>query len=233
MTPNIPRAIHRIWIDPNDPERPSAPPPDVHENIASWMGAYPDWRQTTWTYAGLLRIAQAYHRPDVGKAMTACAFPAMIADLGRLLLLHIFGGVWVDLKVGLLERPPVFEDPNQTLILTEHWPQPNLPIPNGRITNSVIAACGGHPIIKAALLRAAYNVNSRLDASIYHVTGATNLDVETAKYRFRNPSIQIQIIPHQLAWGTYFEIRGGSYNGERNHWSLREQREPIYRDMMT
>ena len=233
MTRNIPPAIHRIWIDPNDFWHPSAPPADVRDNLASWMDAYPDWRHTTWTYAGLLRLAQAYNRPDAGKAMMACAFPAMIADLGRLLVLHIFGGVWVDLKVALLERPPVFDDPEQMLILTEHWPQPNLPIPNGRITNSVIGACGGDPVIKAALARACRNVNSRLDASIYHVTGATNLEVELAKAGFRTPHLNAHMIPHDLAWKTYFEVRGGSYNGERNHWSLREQRESPYRSDIT
>ena len=229
--PNIEPVFHRIWIDPDDFTRPSAPPADVHENIASWMGAYPDARHTTWTYAGLLRMAQAYNRPDAGVAMQACAFPAMIADIGRLLVLHIFGGVWVDLKVGLLERPPVFDDPNQTLIVTEHWPQENLPNPNGRLTNSVIASCARHPVIGHTLTRAARNVNARLDASIYHITGATNLEVEHAKFLFRNPSQTTHMIPHYLAWGKYFEVRGGSYNGERNHWSLREQRESPYLEM--
>jgi hypothetical protein len=111
--------------------------------------------------------------------------------------------------------------------LTEHFVKDDLPIPNGRLSNSFIGASPGNTIIGEALKSTVRNVGRRMKGSIYHVTGATNLEV--ALHSEVSPKNYL-MIPHLTAWDYLFSINAGSYNDDGMHWSLREQRENPYRD---
>jgi hypothetical protein len=56
-------------------------------------------------------------------AIQVCRFPAMQADIGRLLLLYIFGGFCVDLKLFGL-RPFLGRLTEYDLVVTEHFHMP-------------------------------------------------------------------------------------------------------------
>lgn len=173
----IPKLIHHLWIDPlNQPTTHQTIPRDVKENLLSWQVVETAYHQKVWLLDEILTICITHNLPDVAQAIRSCCFPSMQADIARLLLLQIFGGFWVDLKLHLNHR---FLDrfADHDLVLTEHFPKEDLPDPNGRLSNSFIGAAQGNPVIKKALEYVTDNVNRRMGGSIYHVTGATNLEI--------------------------------------------------------
>jgi mannosyltransferase OCH1-like enzyme len=183
--------------------------------------------QRIWTLAELLRLCQIHDRPDVGRALQSCRFPSMKADIGRFLLLTLFGGVWVDLKISL-KRPFLAPFADLDLVTVEHYPKDDFPDPNGHLCIGFIAACPGHPVITETLNSITMNVNARRQDSIYHLTGATNLNIAVSGA----PSLRnYHMIPHQIAWQDVFALAGlWSYTPPNMHWSQREQRESPYLD---
>jgi mannosyltransferase OCH1-like enzyme len=223
----VPKIIHHVWIDPRDqPDYKSTIPPEIQDNLLSWRTLEVGYRQTVWQLPDILDICKNQKKTRIVQALQSCRFPSMQADIARLMLLWIFGGFWVDLKLHLNRR---FLDrlADNDLILTEHFPKIDLPSPDGRLSSSFIGAVPGNLVIAKALASAVRNVNHRMRGSIYHVTGATNL--EAALLNTKNPGKYL-MLSHQTAWDYLFTIRGGSYNGENMHWSLREQRESPYHD---
>jgi len=223
----IPKVIHHVWIDPrNDVSSLSSIPEDVLENLQSWQSLEVGYQQKIWLIDEILGVCTARNLSDVARAIDACRFPSMQADISRLLLLYLFGGFWVDLKLRLNRR---FLDRliNYDLILTEHFIKDELPIPNGRLSNSFIGASPGNSILAKALKSTVQNVGQRMKESIYHVTGATNLEVAL---RSELDLENYFMIPHLTAWDYLFSINAGSYNGGDMHWSIREQNESPYWD---
>jgi mannosyltransferase OCH1-like enzyme len=214
-----------MWIDPrNKFANLSTIPQDILDNLESWQNLEFGYRQKIWLLNEVLEICKAQNEDAVAEALHSCRFPSMQADISRLLLLRVFGGFWVDLKLRLNRR---FLDRlvNHVLVLTEHFEKDDLPVPNGRLSNSFIGARLNNQIIATALTSAVSNVNRRMPGSIYHVTGATNL--ELALRNEQGPEVHF-MIPHQTAWDYLFSIIAGSYNGHDMHWSQREQRESPY-----
>jgi mannosyltransferase OCH1-like enzyme len=223
----VPKLIHHLWIDPSKPFSTHLTiPSDVQENLASWRDKEVAYYQKIWLLNEIHGLCEAHRLHEVSRAIAACRFPSMQADIARLLLMKVIGGFWVDLKLYLNLR---FLDRlvQNDLIFTEHFPKADLPNPNGRLSNSFMGAVPAHPVITAALARVVKNVHSRMKGSIYHVTGATNLELAVEEI---NQKGSYFIMAHQTAWDYLFSIRSGSYNGSNLHWSLREQRECPYID---
>jgi mannosyltransferase OCH1-like enzyme len=223
----IPKTIHHLWINSqNGTSNLSEIPPDVMDNLRSWQLLEVGYQQKVWSIEEILGFCELHKMPEIVQALSACRFPSMKADIARLLILKFFGGFWVDLKLRLNRR---FLDRlvSHHLILTEHFAKDDLPIPNGRLSNSFIGARPNNPVIGQALISSVNNVNRRMGGSIYHVTGATNLEVALQSQSDQDNHF---MIPHQTAWDYLFSIRGGSYNGKNMHWSIREQQESPYLD---
>ncbi len=223
----IPRIIHRIWVDPGGQLQAPDLPAEIRRNLQSWATHESGCTQKLWSLAELLRLCQIHDMPEVGRALEACRFPSMKADIGRFLVLKLFGGFWADLKLAL-KRPFLQQFSDHDLVTTEHYPKEDFPEPNGHLTIQFIGATQDHPVINETLRLIAANVNSRKPGSIYHVTGATNFNTavsQAANLRHDH------MIPHQAAWQDLFALEGvRSYTAPTMHWSEREQRESPYLD---
>jgi len=224
----IPKLIHHVWIDPSDqPSTHQTIPADVLENLSSWRQKEVGYQQKTWLIDEIIALCQSKNLKGAIQAIRSCRFPSMQADIARLACLQIFGGFWVDLKLHLNHR---FLDrlSGYDLVLTTHFPKEDLPNPSGHLSNSFIGATPNNPLIAKTLEQVVRNVNNRMPGSIYHVTGATNL--MNALKTTKNQG-SCFVFPYQTTWGYLFSIRGGSYNKDGMHWSLREARESPYQDL--
>jgi mannosyltransferase OCH1-like enzyme len=225
----IPRIIHHVWIDPDfQPSTLQTVPMDVLDNLLAWTNLETNYRQKIWLIHEIIDLCQKQNLHDIATAIRSCRFPSMKADIARLLLLQVFGGFWADLKLHpnlrFLDRFSGYD-----LVLTEHFPKDDLPDPTGHISNSFIGAVPSNPVIVRALQTVVENVNNRMAGSIYHVSGATNLMNAIKEVGERGAYF---LLPHQTAWDYFFTIRGGSYNKSNMHWSLREQRECPYEEIL-
>lgn len=137
---SIPEVIHQIWNDHDIPH-------DVYrrEWIDSWKLHHPDWDYILWTGDTLLDLARAEF-PQYEHLVCADVPPIVRADIGRLLILRHFGGLYVDLDYICLRR------------LAELLEGRTLVVPAVRencVTNALIASIPDHPVVKACLEEAA------------------------------------------------------------------------------
>jgi mannosyltransferase OCH1-like enzyme len=210
----IPKIIHHVWIDPRDQAaNESTIPSEIQDNLLSWRMLEVGYRQKVWLLVDILNLCEDQKKPQVVQAILACRRPSMQADIARLLLLYIFGGFWVDLKLHLNYR---FLDRfiDNDLILCENFPKDDLLVPNGRLSGNFIGAVPGNVVIIEALASAVSNVNNQMREPMYHETGANNLEV--ALHSTKNAG-EYFMLPHQTAWGYLFTIRGGFDNAEKMH----------------
>jgi mannosyltransferase OCH1-like enzyme len=155
-TDGIPLIIHQIW---NDREIPR----DVYrqEWTDSWRIHHPDWLYVLWTGDALLRLAQARY-PEFEHFVSSHVSPVVRADYGRLMVLCHWGGLYVDLDYiclksidGLLRE--------RRCVVPEVRP--------GCVTNSLIAAVPGHPVLRAALQEAVSRGTRLNDKPVQWVCG--------------------------------------------------------------
>ena len=127
----IPRILHQVWVGP-DPM-----PQEYEAHRESWRRHHPHWEMRLWTDENLpddLVRPEAYER---------LRNPAERSDIVRLEVLYRFGGVYVDTDVECL-RPidPLLQDDVDFFV---GYVKP------GKVTNAVIAAEAGHPVLEQAL----------------------------------------------------------------------------------
>lgn len=128
--PSIPQVFHQVWIGP-------APlPAEFDDYRDSWLRFHPGWEVRLWTeetLPGGLRSAVVYDR---------ARRPVERADVLRLEVLWRYGGVYVDIDMECLK--PIDR-------LVEGHDFVGTEIKPGRITNTVIGAAPGHPVLDRAL----------------------------------------------------------------------------------
>lgn len=126
----IPRVVHQVWLGPS-------PLPDEFAAYGeTWTQQNPNWTLELWTEDRLpegLRHREVYDRLRV---------PAERADILRLEVLFLYGGVYVDTDFECI-RPiePLLDDVD---FFTAY-------LKPGRVNNAIIGATPGHPIIGRAL----------------------------------------------------------------------------------
>ena len=233
----IPKTIHQLWIDPNAESFPekgtrAEPPPDIELRCTKWRLLHPSFIYRLWSLEGVSEVIE--HDDALGVrallAMRSLRFPAAKADIARLILLRSFGGFWVDLK--LEPRVPFLNAlVDFDLVLTEHFPQYHRPDPNGFLVNGFIGSDRQTSFLDHVLERVTTNVEKRMKASMFDVTGAPSLFMtKTEMEKNGEPIGNYTVLSHRQAWNEFFTMGPASYNYNRMHWSLRELREPIYED---
>ncbi len=143
------------------------------EEVAATMST---WNKPRWISAHRLFDSQmAYDRLKAYYAgMTRDEFdaflPATQADLLRLLLLYEDGGIWSNADCLVRRVPPqgFFSRADLVLVLDEQ----------GMISNSVMAASSGHPVIKAALESALFAAMSQ--PQMWHALTSGKLAISMA-----------------------------------------------------
>jgi len=124
----IPRIFHQIWLG-------EEPFPYTSER-ETWRRLHPDWEHRLWAEDNLpgdLELAEAGNR---------LRQPAERADILRLELLHRHGGVYLDADFECLKPiDPLLDGVTCFLGLLD----------SGRVSNAVIGAVPGHPLLAKAM----------------------------------------------------------------------------------
>lgn len=138
----IPRIIHQIWMQ-------GEPPEDLAARRVSWREHHPDWEHRLWDerairelvsdrYAWLLPVWDGY--PEL----------IMRADIGRYVILHRYGGVYLDMDLECL-RPlgPLLAGESLVAALEPQLHRlsrfPGGGAPRHLLANGFIASTPGHP----------------------------------------------------------------------------------------
>ena len=129
----IPRIIHQTW-------KTEYIPYDIYDRrwVESWTRYHPDWLTVLWTDARLRELGRACY--PAFEAMYAEDVPGIyLADFGRYMVLHHFGGLYVDLDYECLRSlEPLLEGHR---FVTCYAGDTCL-----ELNNALIAAVPGHPL---------------------------------------------------------------------------------------
>jgi inositol phosphorylceramide mannosyltransferase catalytic subunit len=129
----IPRVFHRIWLGPE-------PMPEQYVRFGeTWKRNHPGWEHRLWDETNLPADLE---RREVYELLRR---PAERADLLRLELLHRHGGVYLDADFeSLAPIDPLLDGVECFLGLLD----------SGRVSNAVIGAVPGHPLLARAIAEA-------------------------------------------------------------------------------
>lgn len=95
-----PKYIHQIMINNEDSIHI---PPIIGENIRSIQNCYPDATYKLWNHQELLELIRDNFDTEVVSAFNTLKPFAYKADLGRLCLAYVFGGLYIDLGIRLIQ----------------------------------------------------------------------------------------------------------------------------------
>lgn len=145
----IPKVIHFIWLGPKEFPRESI------QNVLSWMQYHPDWKVKFWTDRPrhlpsekmIESHLSSWSNKDLELCYTKTSNFAERSDLMRYEILLAEGGVYVDHDVKCMASLDQLNDRYELYCGLELPSQ--TPIPSSvHVTNNLIAARPGHPIIK-------------------------------------------------------------------------------------
>ncbi len=180
-TGHIPRIIHQTWKSEAVPDRWRA-------WADSWKRLHPRWEYRLWTDA-MNRGFVASEFPELLPVYDAFSYNIQRADAARYLILHRYGGMYVDLDIECL-RPvdPVLAD--HTLVLGAeprrhaHWLQRDR-----LLCNAFMAAVAGHAFLSAVIDRLRRtDPKILLHKEVLSSTGPVMLD-EIYRLRGDNPDV--------------------------------------------
>ena len=131
----IPRLVHRIWLGPSVPSR-------LLEWSQTDQVGFPEWSHRLWRDAELESIElPRYFSGKLGQTSLwqECNSAAQRADIARLLLLEMHGGVYLDADIEIRQDIRTLFSAGCVLISEQHW-----------VANGVMAAPPDHWLIRRA-----------------------------------------------------------------------------------
>lgn len=137
----IPRILHRIWLD--DPM-----PDEFARNGADWLELHPTWSHTDWRRTEALPRLINQDLFDRAPQIVPKDWKRFQADLLRLELLWIYGGVYVDTDVEPLCPIDELLDGTECFVA---WSPNRGPKGERILTQAVMGSTPGHPFIKACI----------------------------------------------------------------------------------
>jgi inositol phosphorylceramide mannosyltransferase catalytic subunit len=149
----IPRKIYQIW-------RNQTIPLEWERLVQSWKRFHPDWEYRLWTDIDSRSFVEE-HYPGFLETYDSFSYDIQRADVMRYLLLHTYGGVYVDLDFeclrplgGLLAGRTFVAGFEPSVHASWHG--------EARVVcNAFLAAAKGHPFL-AAVINACKNLNPRI-----------------------------------------------------------------------
>lgn len=154
--PAIPKIIYKYWDAEN-------PPVDVQELMKSWCTINPDYELVLFNNSSADAFLAANQLPAVRMAYNRVREPAQKADIFRLALLALEGGVYSDADDRCLAPLATIIPPTASLVLF----QENL----GSVANNFIAVAPRHPVIVSALEAVVTAVNRGDADTIWLLSG--------------------------------------------------------------
>lgn len=136
----IPPTVHRIWLD--DPL-----PDPVAEHGKAWAQAHPDWQITDWCDSAALPPLINQDAFNAAAEYYPADWKRFQADLLRLELLWLHGGVYADTDtVPRRNLQPLLQERSCVVAHSPQHIRGDHPI-----TNCVMAAAPGHPWVRALI----------------------------------------------------------------------------------
>ena len=137
--PGIPKIIHQTW-------KTSEIPDEWKEFHRTWSEFNPEWRHILWTDEDCLQFVDE-NFPDFFNTFTSYSYNIQRADAVRYLLLHRYGGLYIDLDMECLR-------PVDDLLLNRSFVIGKEPRIHARwldekvlISNAFMASVPGHPFL--------------------------------------------------------------------------------------
>lgn len=221
---SIPKIIHLFWTSDTIEYLPE----DIQKNLQSWHDTHPGFIIAPWSLRSLTSLLKDFHGLNLLDSINACKFPAMQSDIIRLALVYEFGGFWSDLKNFALQ--PFINNllSYNELVLTEHWPLETKSKFEPHLLNGFFGAPEKNKYIWMWLKRAHDNTQQRKKKGVFGLTGAgvimNILNTESTS--------DYHLIKHTEIWNVCIKRKGGSYNDNKQHWSIRQKNEsPFLTDL--
>jgi mannosyltransferase OCH1-like enzyme len=136
--PSIPRIVHQTW-------KTWQVPSEIYDPrwVASWTQHHPDWLYVLWTDERLRALGRACY-PEFELFYREGVPGIYLADFGRYMVLHRFGGLYVDLDYECFRSlEPLLAGHR---FVTSHTEPAGV-----ELNNALIAACPGHPLLRRYL----------------------------------------------------------------------------------
>ena len=222
---SIPKIIHQFWTS----SRIEYIPLDIRINIKSWEDTHPDFICITWSISSLSQLLESFHGLNLLDSINNCRFPAMQSDIIRLAVVYEYGGFWSDLKNYAL-KPFINElVTHDNLILSEHWPLKTSSKQNPHLLNSFLGAPQHNEYIWEWIQNAHENIKQKKDFGVVRLTGAGVIMKIINQHQKRGKPCNYHLLKQQELWNVLIKRKGGSYNDNNQHWSIRQKLESIYR----
>ena len=154
--PAIPRVIYQFW-DSEDV------PPDIERLMRSWQSENPGWQIRRFNDQSAQALLAQSLPPPVLNAFRRAREPAQRADLFRLAVLALNGGVYADSDDRCLRPLEAFLPVGASLVLY----QEDL----GTVGNNLIAVAPRHPVLLRALEQAVTAINQGDADIVWLATG--------------------------------------------------------------
>lgn len=107
----VPRIIHQFWHDPT-------PPADIDARMNSWGEGHPDWEYVRWNDKSATELILRNFGRDEAVRFLAAELPAMRADIARVAIGVVYGGLFVEANWACGGRLDDFIGRNGTLRYT-------------------------------------------------------------------------------------------------------------------
>lgn len=152
----IPRRLLQFWDAPE-------PPPDLMALMATWRENNPAWTYERFHVASAQEFLTEHYGREVLAAFRRARHPAHKADLFRLAWLHVNGGVYVDADDRCLAPLEAVLPPGRSFLGYQEG--------FSTISNNVLGAAPGHPVIARAFYDAVEALNRGDSDSLWLSTG--------------------------------------------------------------
>ena len=214
----IPGILHQIWLG-------GAIPPIWAGLAKSWPLRHPGWEYRLWTDADSRAFVE-HNYPEFLAVYESYPYPVQRSDALRYLLLHRFGGVYVDMDIECLRPIDGLLGGCGALLVREpeaHAGERGIP---PYLSNAFIAAEPGHPLL-AAVLRtlAAESAVAVTHRDVLEMTGPNKFD---SVYRSGTyPDVELLdspvIFPFEREMPELRKIREKTEDAERLRKSCKDQ----------
>lgn len=190
---SIPRLIHRLWLDDPLPE-PFA------VNGQRWGDLHPDWTVTDWLRSSGLPRLRNQQLVDQAQQLYPNDWKRFTADLVRLELLWLYGGVYADTDVTPHRHIGPLLDGRSCVV----GRSPQTRRGKHPITNAVMAAEPGHPYIDALITRIPAAVRDHAHLPLARSVGPWHL---TRTYDSATWPV-VTVLDHETLYGGEWLVHG-------------------------
>ena len=191
------------------------PPADVAREMKVWSDHMGDRYKAFNTKSATDFIADRFGREDA-ELFLAAPHPAIKADFFRLCLLFAMGGLYVDADARMrAEFPMLSRRMAGKLVL---WFQTDRA--EGHLTNMMMAAPPGHPLIAKCLETARFRLRETPDAHVYALAGPSVVSDAAIELFARGELQDLHVMSSAFARRYVLTQVPAGYKSDRRNWRI-------------